>query len=135
MEEMMKFIFAVIFSLTTLIWSAYSHASDPQSLLKLYSAQSQQVPSVQRGAQFFSEKHGNDWSCSSCHGMPPTSEGKHASTNKVIAPLAPAFNAERFTDEAKVDKWFKRNCNDVLGRVCSVSEKSDVLAYLLSIKK
>jgi hypothetical protein len=67
--------------------------------------------------------------------MPPTGEGKHASTNKAIAPLAPSFNSDRFTDSAKVDKWFKRNCNDVLGRACTPSEKADVLAYLLSLKK
>ena len=36
-----------------------------------------------------------------------------------IAPLAPAFNAERFTDAAKTEKWFRRNCNDVVGRECT----------------
>lgn len=131
----MKSIFATLFSVIALFWVGQSQASDPQSFLKLYSAQSKESPSVQKGAKFFSEKHGSDWSCSSCHGMPPTGEGKHASTNKVIAPLAPAFNSERFTDEAKVDKWFKRNCNDVLGRACSANEKADVIAYLLSLKK
>lgn len=40
-------------------------------------------------------------------------------------------NAERFTNEAKVEKWFRRNCNDVLGRACTFSEKADVLAYLI----
>jgi hypothetical protein len=66
--------------------------------------------------------------------MPPTKEGKHASTDKSISPLAPAFNSKRFTDEAKVNKWFKRNCNDVLGRECSSLEKADVMAYLNSLK-
>jgi hypothetical protein len=46
-------------------------------------------------------------------------------------PLAPAFNPERFTDTAKVDKWFRRNCNDVLKRECTPVEKADVLAWLL----
>ena len=36
---------------------------------------------------------------------------------------------------AKVEKWFKRNCNDVLGRVCTPLEKGDVLSYLLTVKK
>lgn len=31
------------------------------------------------------------------------------------------------------DKWFKRNCNDVLGRQCTPAERADVLAYLLSL--
>lgn len=131
----MKSIFATIFSLTIFSFAGNIQAADPQSFLKLYSAEAKEAPSSQRGSKFFSEKHGNEWSCSSCHGMPPTGEGKHASTNKVIAPLAPAFNPERFTDEAKVEKWFKRNCNDVLGRACTASEKSDVLAYLISLKK
>jgi Domain of unknown function (DUF1924) len=87
-----------------------------------------------RGQILFSNKHGGEWSCASCHGVPPTREGKHANTGKVLAPLAPAFNAKAFTDSDKSDKWFRRNCKDVLSRECSASEKADVLAYLLSLK-
>jgi len=65
---------------------------------------------------------------------PPTATGKHASTGKSIAPLAPAFNPKAFTETAKVDKWFRRNCKDVLARECSAAEKADVLAYLNSLK-
>lgn len=66
--------------------------------------------------------------------MPPTTPGRHASTGKTIAPLAPAANPERFTDTAKVEKWFRRNCKDVLSRECTATEKADVLAYLTSLK-
>ena len=45
----------------------------------------------------------------------------------------PAFNPERFTETAKVDKWFRRNCNDVLKRECTAAEKADVLAWLLKL--
>ena len=38
------------------------------------------------------------------------------------------------TDVARVDKWFRRNCNDVLSRECSAAEKADVLAYLNGLK-
>ena len=69
--------------------------------------------------------------CRQVHGAPPTTQGKHAKTGKAIAPLAPAANAERFADAAKVEKWFRRNCNDVLGRACTPSEKADVLAYVM----
>jgi hypothetical protein len=55
-------------------------------------------------------------------------------TGKRVKPLAPAFNPKRFTKEEKVNKWFKRNCNDVLGRECTWQEKADVLAYLISLK-
>jgi hypothetical protein len=54
-------------------------------------------------------------------------------TGKVISPLAPAADPERFTSTAKVEKWFARNCNDVLGRACTPVEKGDVLAWLLSL--
>ena len=49
--------------------------------------------------------------------------------------MAPAANPQRFTDAAKVEKWFRRNCKDVLGRACSAQEKGDVLAYLMSLAK
>jgi cytochrome c len=87
-----------------------------------------------RGKTLFGSKHGGKWSCASCHGTPPTATGKHAATGKTIPPLAPAFNAKAFTDTAKVDKWFRRNCNDVFSRECSAAEKADVLAYLNSLR-
>lgn len=91
--------------------------------------------SATRGEQFFKTTHGKDWSCATCHGARPLSDGKHAVTGKVISPLAPVANAGRFTDPAKTEKWFKRNCNDVLGRECTASEKGDVLEYLLTLNK
>jgi len=90
--------------------------------------------SAARGERFFKATHGNDWSCASCHTTSPAATGKHAKTGKEIAPLAPAANPQRFTDAAKVEKWFKRNCNDVLGRECTAAEKGDVLAYLVSLR-
>jgi hypothetical protein len=48
--------------------------------------------------------------------------------------MAPVANAERFTDAAKVEKWFKRNCSDVRKRACTANEKGDFIAYLLSVK-
>ncbi|MEW6707069.1 MAG: DUF1924 domain-containing protein [Pseudomonadota bacterium] len=92
------------------------------------------TPDPARGEQFFTTKHGREWSCASCHGNPPTGEGKHASTGKRITPLAPAFNPERFTNAAKTEKWFRRNCNDVLGRECSADEKADIVAWLRTLK-
>lgn len=88
--------------------------------------------SAARGDTFFHAKHGGEWSCSSCHTDNPMNQGKHAKTEKVIKPLAPAANAERFTEVKKVEKWFKRNCNDVLDRECTAQEKGDVLTYLMA---
>ena len=91
--------------------------------------------SAARGESFFKAKHGGEWSCASCHTNNPAASGKHAKTGKPIDPLAPSANAERFTTPKKVEKWFKRNCNDVLDRVCTPQEKGDVLSYLLTLKK
>ena len=110
-----------------------AHATTPQELLKTYEAQSGKA-SASKGEQFFNTKHGKEWSCASCHENPPNHDTKHIVTGKVIKPLAPSANPARFTDEAKVDKWFKRNCNDVLGRECAAQEKADVLAWLISVK-
>ena len=109
-------------------------AATPTELLSGYAAQAGAAPLPARGQQFFNTSHGKDWQCTSCHGALPTQAGKHAATGKPIAALAPAFNPERFTDQAKVEKWFRRNCNDVVGRECSAAEKADLLAWLLTLK-
>ena len=44
--------------------------------------------------------------------------------------MAVSANPARFTDPDKVEKWFRRNCNSVLGRECSAAEKADVIAWL-----
>jgi hypothetical protein len=111
-----------------------ARAVTPVEQLASYSAQAGAPPSASRGQQFFTTTHGREWSCASCHGAVPTAPGRHASTGKSIGALAPAFNADRFTDNAKTEKWFRRNCNDVLGRECSAAEKADALAWLLALK-
>jgi hypothetical protein len=86
-----------------------------------------------RGQAFYNAKPG-DLSCASCHTDSPNAPGKHATTGKDILPLAPSANAERFSDPAKVEKWFKRNCNEVLKRACTAQEKGDFMSYVLSVK-
>ena len=111
----------------------------PAAIARAYeAAASQQSPasgglSAARGKVFFQSTHGAEWSCASCHTAEPSGPGRHARTGKSIAPLAPAANAERFTDADKVEKWFRRNCNDVVGRLCTAQEKGDVLAYLMQV--
>ena len=117
-----------------LLLPVWSGAATPAELLGAYVAQSGTPAQAARGMAFFRQKHGQDWACASCHGDTPTEPGRHARTGKTIAPLAPAFNAERFTDAAKSEKWFRRNCKDVLARECSAGEKADVLAWLMSLK-
>lgn len=88
--------------------------------------------SAERGARFFTNAP-RDWSCASCHTRDPRATGQHIVTSRSIRPLAPAANPERFTDAARVEKWFRRNCNDVLGRPCTAAEKADVIAWLSSL--
>lgn len=114
--------------------SAHAADTSPAQQLTHWTAQAGAPAKAERGQALFNQRQGGEWSCASCHGTPPTAQGKHASTGKAIAPLAPAFNAKAFTDVAKTDKWFKRNCKDVFSRECSAQEKADVLAYLIQLK-
>lgn len=129
-------VLALLASAITAGLSVPAHAADTTIAQQLahWSAQAGSPGNASRGLVFFSSSHGGEWSCASCHGTPPTGIGKHASTGKAIDPLAPAFNPKAFTDAARVEKWFRRNCKDVLARECSAAEKADVLAYLAGIK-
>jgi hypothetical protein len=89
--------------------------------------------SVAAGQKLYSTKVG-EFSCASCHTDSPLNAGKHAKTSKDVLPLSPSANPKRFTDVAQVEKWFKRNCNDVLSRACTAQEKGDFMAYVLSAK-
>ena len=109
-------------------------ATTPEALLADYVKQSGQSAQPVRGETFFKQNHQQEWQCTSCHGKFPTQTGRHASTDKPIEPLAPAANAKRFNDVAKVEKWFRRNCKDVLARECTAAEKADVLAWLITLK-
>ncbi|NMM36999.1 MAG: DUF1924 domain-containing protein [Glaciimonas sp.] len=108
-------------------------AATPQEIMQPYEA-APGKPSAQRGQQFFTTKHGREWSCASCHSDVPNKTTQHIVTGKSILPMAPAVNEKRFTDAAKSEKWFRRNCKDVLARECTSQEKVDIIAWLLTIK-
>jgi cytochrome c5 len=111
-----------------------AHAATPQDLLAGYVAQSGTPAAAARGEKFFAQTHGREWSCSSCHGARahrPASTPPPASRSTRWRRRA---TPQRFTDPAKTEKWFRRNCNDVLGRECSAGEKADVLAWLSTLK-
>jgi hypothetical protein len=67
--------------------------------------------------------------CTSCHGPDPRAAGETKS-GKRIEPVALSVSPTRYADPAKVEKWFKRNCQDVLGRECTVVEKGDWLTFV-----
>jgi hypothetical protein len=69
-------------------------------------------------------------SCTSCHGKDSRGTGK-TPAGKSIDAMAASVIPARYTDPAKVEKWFKRNCTEVLGRVCTPQEKGDWLTFML----
>jgi mono/diheme cytochrome c family protein len=123
-----------LFIIAALLAATGAQAETPRDFLTRFEKEAGSAASAERGARFFNSKQGGEWSCASCHTDKPTQAGRHAKTDKPITALAPAANAERFTDAAKVDKWFRRNCNDTVNRLCSAQEKADVMAWLLTLK-
>lgn len=71
-------------------------------------------------------------SCSTCHTSDPRNVG-HTRVGKPIQPMAVSRNPNRFTDAAKVEKWFRRNCKSVLGRECTPTEKGNYITYMMSL--
>jgi hypothetical protein len=131
------------FVLFGLLFSINAFAVTPQDLLKQYEVQAKQENvafagfSAEKGAGFYKTERahsdGKKVSCSTCHTADPRNQGK-TRANKVIEPMATIANLQRFTDSAKVEKWFGRNCKDVLERACTAQEKGDYIQYLISVK-
>lgn len=125
-----------LFPVCLALLSAPALADTPQQILAAYQQQAGSA-SAARGEKFFfakvSQASGEAASCTSCHTDNPKAIGK-TRAHKPIEPLAPVANRERLTDPAKVEKWFKRNCKDVLTRECSAQEKADFVAFLISVK-
>ena len=112
-----------------------------QVVLDHYAAQARQQGgafagfSATRGAAFFAAHprsgHPETPSCTTCHTADPRNEGR-TRAGKALAPMAVSRTPERFTDLAKVEKWFHRNCNTVYGRDCTAQEKGDFIAFMSS---
>lgn len=120
-----------------------SMAFGNDEILKNFEAQAKSVDAkfagfkAAEGENFFRTERinskGEKVSCMTCHSSDPKKEGL-TRANKVIDPIAPIANKERFTDMAKVEKWFKRNCKDVYERECTVLEKGQFTKYMMSVK-
>lgn len=111
-------------------------AATPAEILAGYVAQAGAPGAPERGQALFNQrfKGGLFERCSDCHGAVPTGKGQDQTSEKPIAPLAPAANARRFTEPGRVENYFRLNCKDVVGRECSAQEKADLLAWLISLK-
>jgi len=91
-----------------------------------------------QGEKIFTTEHigkkGKLISCVTCHTNNLSNKGMNKHTNKVIKPLSPSANSERFTDVKNVKKWLRRNFKDVYVRAGSDEEKGDVITYIINKK-
>lgn len=91
---------------------------------------------LKRGEEIFTSKHigkkGKEISCTSCHGVNLNENGKNFFTAKEIKPLSPKTNPKRLTDLKEINKWLKRNFNDVYNKEGTAQEKGDVLTYIIN---
>lgn len=137
-ESVLMIIKNTCFTLLLLASANSVFADTPASLIAGYAAEAAKTtpgfaPSAKRGQEFFTKKWGVSQKmpdCTACHGKNINIDGKHVITGKHIAPFSPAVNPERFTKFAKIEKWFKRNCTEVVGRECSASEKADFIQFI-----
>jgi hypothetical protein len=129
-----KRLVAALLALAPAAWQVQAQPTTPARLQAAYEADAGAPAQAARGQVFFTTRHGQEWSCASCHGQRPTGAGRHAVTGKRLDPLAPAFAPKAFTDERRVEKWFRRNCKDVVARECSAAEKADVIAWLQTLR-
>lgn len=131
----------VTIALLGLILSGSVLAGPQQELLARYAQEARAVTpgfstfSASRGEAFHHAKPAGGKpdtpSCTSCHGPDPRQAGQ-SRTGKAIEPMAASASPGRYADPAKVEKWFKRNCDEVLGRACTPQEKGDWLTYMLA---
>jgi cytochrome c peroxidase len=132
----------MLVALGLMLLSFSSRGESPQAIIQAYAAeakasQSAFSPSAKRGETLFRQRFSvNDTmpACTACHTDNPLKTGQHAVTGKSIRPLAVAANTDRFSDPAKVEKWFGRNCKEVIGRACTTAEKADFVSYMSEVR-
>ena len=121
---------------SVLLMVAHAAMAQPvvDDALKTFSEGGKLKFDAQRGQALWVKKFpaedGKVHQCTTCHGEDLTKNGKHATSGKLIEPMAPSVNPQRYTEIKKINKWFKRNCKWTLGRECTNQEKGDLLKYL-----
>ena len=110
--------------------TSFTHSSGvSDAMLDEFRALAENPLSAEAGAVLW-VKDFNGRSCTSCHTDSLFIRGRHERTGKIIEPMAPSANPERFTKRKKINKWFLRNCKWTMGRECTAQEKGDVLLWL-----
>jgi cytochrome c peroxidase len=131
-----------LYALCLLLVAIAARAETPQRIGETYAAEAAArqagfTPSAKRGETLFRQRFANNDkmpACTSCHTDSPLNAGQHVVTGKTIRPLAVAANGQRFSDPAKVEKWFGRNCKEVMARDCTPAEKADFVAYMNEVR-
>jgi len=116
--------------------------------------------SAQEGEAFYREPHvvkgAGVWSCSSCHLKNPRyairahktdipcrachviNDWEHpepaTAKKRVIDPFAPSANPMRLTDAHRVETFLRLNCLLLLKRECTVQEKGNLIAWVISVE-
>jgi hypothetical protein len=121
--------------------TAAASGESPTPLLDFYASQAKASDSAfggfsaERGEHLFrtnfSSGKPDTPSCTTCHTTDPRKTGQ-TRAGKDIEPMAASANPKRYTDQAKAEKWFGRNCNNVLGRECTATEKGDFITFMLT---
>jgi len=128
----------LILTTGALLFGMQSLQADParDKIIADMAAAAGQTLSAQRGQAFFMGTHKggkpDSPSCTTCHSKDMRKPGA-TRVGKPIDPMAVSVQRDRFTDPEKVAKWFKRNCNSVLGRECTATEQGDILTWLSSL--
>ena len=132
----MKYLYALMFLSSVALAPAAMATPASDALMAQYKSAGAGNFDAERGKSNWTKEvksdEGEMESCTTCHGTDLNKQGKHHKTKKVIEPMSATVNPERFTDEKKIEKWFKRNCKDVWARECTPQEKGDFLKFLLS---
>jgi hypothetical protein len=120
---------------------AQAGSGDTQKLLDFYANQAKATDSAfggfsaERGESLFRSNFTGGKpdtpSCTVCHTKDPRNVGQ-TRAGKDIDPMAVSANPQRYTDQEKAEKWFGRNCRNVLGRECTAREKGDFITFMLT---
>ena len=113
-------------------FASVAAGESPNSLLDFYASQAKTSDpgftgfSAERGEHLFRTKFStgkpNTPSCTTCHTPDPRKTGQ-TRAGKDIEPMAGSVNPKRYSNQEKTEKWFGRNCNNVLSRGCTATKR------------
>ncbi len=130
----MKTLKALAIALAVTSIAAAAEAGPREDILAKFQAQAGAPANPANGKKMFFNNYGTGKpdtpNCTTCHSETPQNGGM-TRAGKPIDPIAVSATPDRFTDADKVDKWFRRNCNGVIGRECTAQEKVDFLTFMI----